>query len=219
VMARAAIVLHGVQHWMYQLMGIATLAAIVLVAFAAASHLTQVPLKTFLPGAFGMGVAIASMGFNPGFALPTALWQSRREQALLCLLPGMPRGAALSRAVAAGHLRNAAAAWLGTSLVLVALGIAADNRWLLCLPLAALPVMAVNLTRHLATMRAPRLMTTVGPVLAFFTLTGLFYGLTQLGVPLALLAATVATLSAALLAWRWRALSAAPAALPAGRLA
>jgi hypothetical protein len=219
VMARAAIVLHGIQHWIYQLMGLAALAAIVLVAFAVVSHLIHVPLKTFLPGAFGMGVAIASMGFNPGFALPTALWQSRREQALLCLLPGMPRGTALSHAVAAGHLRNAAAAWLGTSLVLVALGIAADNRWLLCLPLAALPVMAVNLTRRPATMRAPQLMTTLWPVLAFFTLTGLLYGLLQLGVPLALLAATVAALSAALLAWRWRALSAAPAALPAGRLA
>lgn len=219
VMARAALVLHGIQHWLYQLMGLAALSTIVLVAFAAVSHFIQVPLKTFLPGAFGMGVAIASMGFNPGFALPTALWQSRREQALLCLLPGMPRGAALSRAVAAGHLRNAAAAWLGTSLVLVALGIAADNRWLLCLPLAALPVMAVNLTRRPAAMRAPQVLTTMWPVLAFFAVTGLLYGLSQLGVPLALLAVGVTALSAAMLAWRWRALAHAPAALPAGRLA
>lgn len=219
VMARAAVVLHGAQHWMYQLMGIATLAVIVLIAFAAVSSYWQVPLKTFLPGAFGMGVAIASMGFNPAFALPTALWQSRREQALLCLLPGMPRGTPLSRAVAAGHLRSAAGAWLGTSLVLVALGSAAGNRWLLCLPLAALPVMAVNLTRRSAAMRAPQVLTTMWPVLSFFALTGVLYGLTQLGVPLALLAFAVPALSAALLAWRWRALGRAPAALPVGRLA
>ena len=171
VMARAAIVLHGIQHWMYQLMGLAVLSTLVLIAFLAVSHLTQVSLKTFLPGAFGMGVAIASMGFNPGFALPMALWQSRREQALLCL------------------------------------------------PLGALPVMAVNLTRRAATMRVPKTMTTVWPVLAFLAATGLLYGLSQLGVPLALLAARVAALSAALLAWRWRALDAAPSALPVGRLA
>lgn len=218
VMARAAIVLHGVQHWMYQLMGIAALAAIVLVVFAAVSSFAQVPLKAFLPGAFGMGIAIASMGFNPGFALPTALWQSRREQALLCLLPGMPRGAALNRAVAAGHLRNAAMAWLATSLVLLALGLAAGNRWLLCLPLAALPVMAVNLTRRPAAMRAPQVLTTMWPVLAFMATAGLLYGLSQLGVPMALLTVAVPALSAGLLAWRWRTLSRAPAALPTGRL-
>ncbi len=218
VMARAAIVLHGGQHWMYQLMGIAVLAAIVLVAFAAVSSVAQVPLKTFLPGAFGMGIAIASMGFNPGFALPMALWQSRREQALLCLLPGMPRGAALSEAVAAGHLRNAATAWLATSLVLLALGLAAGNDWLLCLPLAALPVMAVNLTRGPARMRPPQVLTAMWPSLAFFALAGLVYGLAQLGVPLALLGVTVPALSAALLAWRWRGLGRGPVALPAGRL-
>lgn len=218
VMARAAVVLHGMQHWMYQLMGIAVLATLVLAAFAAVSSFVQVPLKTFLPGAFGIGVAIASMGFNPAFALPTALWQSRREQALLCLLPGVPHGAALSRAVAAGHLRNAGVAWLATSLVLLALGLAAGNRWLLCLPLGALPVMAINLTRRPAAMRAPQVLTTMWPVLAFFALTGLLYGLSQLGVPLALLAVAVPALSTGLLAWRWRALGRAPAALPAGRL-
>lgn len=218
VLARANVVLHGAQHWMYQLMGLATLAVIVLVAFVAVSRLMQVPLATFLPGALGMGIAIASMGFNPAFALPTALWQSRREQALLCLLPGMPRGATLSRAVAAGHLRNAGIAWLGTSLVLLALGLAAHNDWLLCLPLAALPVMAINLTRPPAAMRAPQVMTTLWPVLAFFAVTGMLYGLSRLGAPLALLAVAVPTLSAGLLAWRWRALLRAPGALPTGRL-
>ncbi|MFG6439777.1 hypothetical protein [Roseateles sp. LKC17W] len=218
VMARAALVLHGAQHWMYQLMGITVLAVIVLVAFVAVSRVMHVPLATFLPGAFGMGVAIASMGFNPAFALPTALWQSRREQALLCLLPGMPRGAALNRAVATGHLRNAAMAWLATSLVLLALGLAAHNDWLLCLPLAAMPVMVINLTRQPAAMRAPQVTTTVWPVLAFFAVTGLLYGLSRLGAPLALLAVTVPALSAGLLAWRWRVLLRAPAALPTGRL-
>ncbi|MFG6412407.1 hypothetical protein ACG02S_00695 [Roseateles sp. DC23W] len=218
VMARAHVVLHGAHHWMYQLMGIGTLASLVLIAFTAVSLVMHVPLKAFLPGAFGMGVAIASMGFNPVFALPTALWESRREQALLCLVPGMPRGVALSRAVAVGHLCNAAGAWLGTSLVLLALGLVASNRWLLCLPLAALPVMAVNLTRRTATMRAPQVLTTVWPVLAFLALTGALYGLSQLGVPMALLAVAVPALSVGLLAWRWRALERAPTALPVGRL-
>jgi hypothetical protein len=166
-----------------------------------------------------MGIGIASMGFNPGFALPTIVWQSRREQALLCLLPAMPRGAALNRAVAGLQLRDGLAAWALTSPVLVALGVAADSTWLLCLPLAALPVTVVNLTRRLATLRAPHTMTPLWPVLAFFLMTG-FCALLQLaGVPLWLLAIAVPALSAALLAWRWRRLSTAPTALPAGRLA
>lgn len=219
VMARAAIVLHGAQHWLYQLMSIAAVLAIVLLSFAAVSRFVDVNLNNLLPGALGMGIGIASMGFGPSFALPTALWQSRREQALLCLLPGMPRGAALNRAVAGHQLRDGIVAWLATSPVLVVLGLAADSTWLLCLPLAALPIMAVNLTRRAATLRAPHALSAVWPVLAFFAMAGLIAALVAWSaVPLWLLAAVVPALSAALLAWRWRALGVAPAALPAGRL-
>lgn len=219
VMARAAIVLNGSQHWLYQLMMMGSLVAIVLLSGSIVSRFVEVTWTNLLPGALGMGIGIASMGFNPGFALPTMVWQSRREQALLCLLPAMPRGAALNLAVAGLQLRDGLVAWALTSPVLVALGVAADSTWLLCLPLAALPVTVLNLTRRLATLRAPHTMTPLWPVLAFFLMTGFCALLQWAGVPLWLLAIAVPALSAALLAWRWRRLSSAPTALPAGRLA
>jgi len=58
------------------------------------------------------------------------------------------------------------------------------------------------------------------PVFAFMLMAWGMYALHQkLGTPLVLLAAASVAVSAALGAWRWRALVAAPAALPAGRLA
>jgi hypothetical protein len=212
-------VLHGNQHWLYQLMTTALIVAIVLLSGALVSRFVELSWHSLLPGALGMGIGIASMGFNPSFALPTLLWHSRREQALLCLLPAMPRGAVLNRAVARMQLRDGLVAWAVTSLALVALGIAADSTWLLCLPLAALPVTVLNLTRRYATLRPPHTMTPLWPVLAFLMVAALFAALVRwAGVPLWLLAVAVPALSAALLAWRWRALGAAPAALPAGRL-
>lgn len=219
VMARAAIVLHGTQHWLYQVMTMIVVVVIVMLSFTIASSFAQLTWNTLLPGALGMGIGIASMGYNPSFSLPMMVWHSRREQALLCLLPAMPRGAALNRAVAAHQLRDGLVAWLLTSTALVALGTVADSVWLLCLPLAAMPITAFNLTRHFARMRAPHTMTALWPVLAFFVIAGLLYLLVQwVGVPLGLLAVAVPVLSAALLAVRWRALGSAPAALPAGRL-
>lgn len=220
VMARAAIVLHGNQHWLYQLMSMAALVSIVLLSGAIVSRFVHLTWSHVLPGALGLGIGIASMGFNPGFALPTVMWHSRREQALLCLLPAMPRGAALNHAVAGVQLRDGLVAWGLTSPALVALGLAADSNWLLCLPLAALPVIALNLTRRFAHMRAPHTMTPLWPVLSFFLIAAGLYALVQWAdVPLWLLAVTMPALSMALLAWRWRALGQAPSALPAGRLA
>lgn len=220
VMARAAIVLHGPQHWLYQVLAVATLAFVVGSIFGAVFATTSVdPAVILRNGAFGMAIAISSMGFNPSFTLPNMLWQSRREQALLCLLPGMPRGAALNRAVARLQLRDGLAFGLLTSLAVLAVSAAAANPLLICLPLAAFPIIAFSLTRRLAAMRAPTAMTTVVPVFIFVVLAGALYALARdLGVPLWLLGAGMAVLAAALLTWRWRSLSAAPAALPVGRL-
>lgn len=220
VMARAAIVLHGQQHWLYQLMGVATLMAIVLTAFTVVFTTMPVNLgEIFRHGALGMGIGLGSMGFNASIALPNALWQSRREQALLSLLPGMPRGSALNRAVAGTQLRHSCMAWLAAGFAMVAIGTAADSPFIICLPLAALPIAVHSLTRRLATMRQPTPMTAVLQIFVIYALAGLGALACQLGAPLWLPAAVLLPLCAALLAWRWRLLTAAPAALPAGRLA
>lgn len=221
VMARADIVLHGHQHWLNQLMTLGTVVGLTLISFTAVRVFYNVDLATiFRHGALGMGVGIASACLSPGFALPISLWQSRREQALLRLLPGMPQGAALNRAIAARQLRNFSVGWVLSLLALLALARGTDHIFPLYLPLAALPVAALALTRQPATMRAPTALTSVLPLFALFALAGLLYLLvSELGVPPGWVASVTAVLAAALLAWRWRRLDAAPMALPTGRLA
>lgn len=221
VMARAAIVLHGPQHWLYQLMTITAILIAAALILGTVFATTAVDLSMVLRnGALGMGIGIASMGFNAGFTLPNMLWQSRREQALLRLLPGMPQGRALNRAVARLHLRDALAFGLATSMALLAMQAAGANPLLMVLPPAALPIMAVTLTRRPAALRAPTATTAVAPVFLYFMLAGSTFLLVRdLGVPLWLTSAGMAAWAALMLAWRWHRLAAAPMALPAGRLA
>ncbi len=221
VMARAEIVLHGGQHWLRYALAMGVIATLVLVAFTVVLGGTGVSLALILKhGAFGMGIGIASAGLNPGLTTPNMLWQSRREQALLRLLPGMPQGQALNLAVARLPARDFIVNWLLTTAALLALGAAAGNQWLLCLPLAALPVATLTLTRPPARMRPPTAMSAVLPVFAFLTLAGVLYLVArEMRVPLGMLALAILAISAPLLAWRVRRLKAAPIALPAGRLA
>ena len=220
VMARAEIVLHGSQHWVRHAMTMGAIAATVVIAFSLVIARTQASLADLLThGAFGMAIGIASAGLSPYLALSSLLWQSRREQALLRLLPGMPQGRALNVAVARLQWRDFSVSWLLTAAALLALGRVAGHS-LLCLPLAALPVAAFMLTRRPALLRAPTPIVNAGPGFVFLLLAGVLYVLQrELGLPLAWQAVVTVGPAAALLAWRWPRLAAAPMALPAGRLA
>lgn len=221
VMARAEIVLHGQQHWLRNALAMGVIVAVVVMIFTAVLFTTGVSLAVVLKhGSFGMGIGLASAGFNPGFTLTNSLWASRREQALLRLLPGMPSGQALNIAIARLQWRDFIVGWLLTTGLLFALGITAGDQLLLSLPLAALPIAACMLTRRPALLRPPTGMTAVAPSFAFLTLAGICHVLAaQQIVPLWALGLVLAGVTAALLAWRWPRLAAAPTALPAGRLA
>jgi hypothetical protein len=221
VMARAELVLHGSQHWLNQLMAVASMVALTAVSFTAVWLIYRFDIATAFQGwALGIGIGISIAGLNPCFALPGMLWYSRREQGLLRLLPGMPQGAALNRAVAARQLRDFSVAWLLTVLLLTLLARQTGMDELVYMPLAALPVAVLNLTRRPALMRAPTALTVILPLFALFALGGLLLALARtLELPPWQVAAPVAALTAVLLAWRWRRLGAAPMALPAGRLA
>jgi hypothetical protein len=220
VMARAEITLYGPQHWLAQLMTFFTIGAVWLIALAIVLLTFDVGLGGILQhGGLAAGCGIAGVGLSGGLALPGALWRTRREQALLRLLPGMPQGRALNRILALCQLRDFGIASLLPALALVALGTQTDSSYLLCLPLATLPIAVFCLTRHPASMRAPTAMTIMLPMFAVLGLALLPSVLVQyLGLPLWPLALAMLALSAGLLAWRWRALTAAPTALPAGRL-
>jgi hypothetical protein len=197
-----------------------TIGAVWLIALAIVLLTFDVGLGGILQhGGLAAGCGIAGVGLSGGLALPGALWRTRREQALLRLLPGMPQGRALNRILALCQLRDFGIASLLPAPALVALGTQTDSSYLLCLPLATLPIAVFCLTRHPASMRAPTAMTIMLPMFAVLGLALLPSVLVQyLGLPLWPLALAMLALSAGLLAWRWRALTAAPTALPAGRL-
>lgn len=220
VMARAEIVLHANQHWTYQLLTAVSVVVIVAVVMGLVLAWTAAPLASLLQhGAFGMALGLASMAVNPTLARPM-LWQTRREQALLRLLPSMPQGPAMNRAVAWLGLRHALIASLLAALLISPLCWATNQWGLLWLPLVAVPWSVWTATRSTARMRPPTAMTTLMPVLAFYLCAGLGYvGTERMGWPMAPLALGLLAASAAWGWHRWRGLDGQPDALPTGRLA
>lgn len=219
VMRRAEIVLHGQQHWLRQALGALLGLGIVAPGFMIVFGQVAGVADNWKHGAYGLAIGLASMGFNPSFTLPNMLWHSRREQVLLRLLPGMPQGRALNRAVAWQQLRHALVAWTLTTLMLALLAWAAGDLNLLCLSFAALPLCAAWLLRVPARMKPPTPWTAVLPILAFMLGGwGLYAVHLKWGVPLPVLGGLSLLASLAIGLWRWRRLDAAPAALPAGRL-
>lgn len=217
VLARAEFVLHGHQHWLRQLLGAGVVAMLILLGVAmlfiwpaAASAMIVAGLALLVSSVFG--------GFG-GFSLRTVLWHARQEQALLTLLPGMPQGAAQTRAVVWRQLRHFLVAWTLAAPVLSALCYAIKQPLAAALPLAVLPVGILHLVRTPATMRPYRAWTALLPLLGTLLLAvGLaVLALRASGPPLLVMLAPTLAASAALLAWRWRALGAEPSALPAGR--
>ncbi len=228
VMARAEVVLHGGQHWLRHLAGVGV--ALVLVGLGSIALLMvllppDVGVQTILQnGHVGIVIGLTTAGLSIVFTLPKSLWVSRREQALLVLLPGMPQGRALNRAVAVMQLRHAGIAWLATAVVTTALAWRAGNALALCVPVAALPIGVLWLMRAPARVGPPSAWKDVAPVFAYIA-AGLALMVAVRQQPwdgfeaVAALAAASAVLSLLLGAWRWRHLAAAPTALPAGRLA
>lgn len=220
VMARAEPVLHGGQHWVRQLAVIVFVQLCVALCIAITAGLTGLGIPLFLEhGRLGISIGLGFMAFSVPLSLPGALWASRREQALLMLLPGMPQGAALNRALARRQLRHCLLLWLTLAPALALLLWSGQAPHTLAFVGMALPLSAW-LWRDHARMRAARPATVFSPML----LCGVPATLSMLLLsryPAALWpwVVGVVTLTAALLAWRWRALAQLPQALPTGRLA
>lgn len=230
VMARAELVLHGCHHWMWHLQGVTAvllvMALVLLVlVFTVLPDPARIPMdQVWWKGQVGIAVAPASLALNLPCLLPRALHDSRREQALLMLLPGLPRGPALNAAVARLQLRHAGLAWACIAFPALAIYAASGTALALCVALVALPVLVAWLLRPPALQGEASKLRNVLPMAAI--LIGGALLLTLLGgwrqpVPPAALGATAAAsmVLALLLGLRgWRRVVAAPTALPAGRL-
>lgn len=155
---------------------------------------------------------------------------SRREQALLVLLPGVPRGGALSRALALRLLGQFMSAWLAGVVLMAmadavseamapgasrnALGAVPQLLALSCLPLAPLLM---------------RRWSTVGESSAGANFMAYYLPLAPMGAAWVMLHAGLLTVTAlgiayfvaglAACAWRWRRMATEPSALPVGRMA
>ena len=182
------------------------------------------PPEGWQPGAavlWGPTLGVMSMALNPVFGVLSAWRQTRREQALLALLPGIERGGRLNQALARRMGQHYGFAWAGGSLVLAAFAAWAPALAgsLAIVSAALLPLggfLCTDLSR-LPDQASPHL----GRVLAGFAglpLAGLalHHGA---GVPASVVVGALLLGSAAWLVARYRALAHRPQALPCGRLA
>ncbi len=158
------------------------------------------------------------------------VWQTRREQALLTLLPGVARGPALSRWLAWQMswpflLTSAAALVLADLLAAQAEAIrpgAVDialGGMVHCFAVALLPLVACQ-WRDWARMREPATLAVVGPVMLQMGLVVLALGLHGIwNVGYLALGIVFALVALAWCAWRWWRMGGEPTALPVGRAA
>jgi len=220
VLDRAEVALHGPQHWVRQLGALLPMLLVAAVALPVAASRSGDPLPEVLRhGSAGLAIGLMSMVMGPLIGLSGALWVSRREQALLMLLPGMPQGSALNRALAWRHTRSFLLLWALTLPLFIGLAITADAAHVMAFPAVVLPMVAW-LWRDVARQRAPQAWTAAAPYLVCLVLglgslvlmrerSGAWWpwlaGLLMVSVPWML--------------WRWRRLSRLPQGLPAGRLA
>ncbi len=220
VMTRAEVVLFGTQHWVRHVAGMMMVQGALLIGWYLLMHSVGIDAQGAKGSShLGTSIGLASMVIAPLVSLPGSMWGSRREQALLMLLPGMPQGAALNRAVALQQMRHfllvcaaglpafAAMAWWGD----------APQVWAFFFTVWPLSAM---LWRDASRLRAPSPWAAFLPYLLLVGL-GLLSLLLLRWQPALLLpwVLGMVSLTAAVLAWRWRKLSQWPQALPAGRLA
>jgi hypothetical protein len=219
VMARAEVVLYANQHWVRHLAMAGFVQAVLVICMALVTAWVGVTPATMLEhGQMGISIGLASMCLSPLLGVLGALWHSRREQALLMLLPGMPQGPALNRVLATRQAFHGLLIWSAT---LPGFALAAwfgATPEMLAFPLVVLPLLAWS-WRDASRLQQPR------PALAAWPhALCLLAGALSLGLlrwqPAAWgpWLAAVLGLTAVLLCWRWQRLASLPQALPAGRL-
>jgi len=173
-------------------------------------------------GESSIGLIIGAMSafMSPMLGLRASLLRTRREQALLMLLPGMPRGAALNRALAGRQLMRLLPSWGGAMLFVAGFSFGTPIFWsCMAYGLACLPWALATLWCDWA--RLPRTPSGAAQTLPTLLMTGSGLGamtLQRVLAPSPVWLAGLALATVALAVWRWQQFSRMPQALPAGRL-
>ncbi|WP_310388371.1 hypothetical protein [Roseateles sp.] len=223
-LARAELVSLGSLHWSCILGGLSVV-WIILALLAGWVQLRYAPDWSELGrnGSVGLQIGFVCAALNPLLGLAANLYRSRREQALLMLLPGMPKGRVLNRLMGQRMLLQFYLQW-GFALAVVAAVVSLGgrehfSRLGLYALLAVLP-MGGWLLRDWSRQPMPSGVRIALPLLAGLLGTGLVFGLAWAGIGLGWLAAASLLLSVGLLAWRWpRYVLSSPSAMPVGRWA
>ena len=220
VMARADVVLYGGLHWVRHVGAIVVVQAVLLIVLYGLMRTVGADKHDWFRGSyFGLFIGLSSMSAAPLMGLHGSLWGSRREQALLVLLPGMPQGAALNRALARRQLMHYLLAWAAVLPAFIGLAWLGQAPHLWAFVGTALPLAAAQ-WRDVSRLRAPGPIAALLPFLLMMAVVLpsmlLLSRQPTLLLPWALSMMVIAT---ALLWWRGRRLSQWPQALPAGRLA
>ena len=119
VMARAELACGVNAHWATHLGSMLVFAAIAALMWAIARYGYDVQGWQFMNrGGFGLAIGVTFAAILPAMSVRSALYSTRREQALLMLLPGMPRGGALNQRLARRQMLHFLASWAAAALLL-----------------------------------------------------------------------------------------------------
>ena len=189
------------------------------------------PLAPFLAGALG-GLSVGAVA---GIIVPTMqsrakLYQTRREQSLVALLPGVPRQGRLNRWLSGRLTFEFLASWLAALLLATLLDVVAtaladpqaranvgDGRAMM--QAALIPLIAFHWGSW-ARMAAPTALNALWPYLAGMLLVAVTWGVHHAsGLGYVEIGAAYALLAMAWFAVRWRRMASEPSAFPIGRVA
>ncbi|CAN5192441.1 hypothetical protein BH11PSE10_BH11PSE10_15520 [soil metagenome] len=119
VMARAELACGVNAHWATHLGSMLVFAGIAGLTWAVAHFGYGVQVRQFVnQGGYGMAIGITIAAVLPALSVRSALYSTRREQALLMLLPGMPHGTALNQRLARRQMLHFVLSWAAAALLL-----------------------------------------------------------------------------------------------------
>ena len=219
VLPRALLGLGPPIHWTGQLGQLLTFgsaaALVVFFLWQANADTNSVPVA-----AWGLSAGVLTFAVNLALQARAAIHGTRREQALMMLLPGMPRGRALNRALARRLSAQFIVSWaLGVLACALMLPLGERFGWFAIYAAACLPLGALLWTDW-SRVQAPTSISAVVPLLVTMPLAlGAIAAQAWAGVPAWVCALIFVAAAALLFGRRARRLVDAPSAFPAGRLA
>ncbi|MEP6874876.1 MAG: hypothetical protein ABI887_10970 [Burkholderiales bacterium] len=218
MLPRALLGLGPAIHWTGQLGQLLTFGgAAALVMFALWQ--ANVDTSSIPVAAWGLSAGVLTFAVNVALQARAAIHGTRREQALMMLLPGMPRGRALNRGLARRLSAQFITSWaLGVLACVAVLPLGDHLAWFAIYAAACLPLGALLWTDW-STLKPPTATSAVAPLMVVMPLAlGAMAAQAWMDVPAWTCVLVFVVAAVWLVVWRaWR-LADAPSAFPAGRL-